>query len=396
MTANIRLSEAQTVPLNAITPHPSNARRGDVDKIAESLAAHGQYKPIVANWRDKTILAGNHTYKAAKRLKWKQIAVVWVDVDDTTATRILLADNRTSDLGSYNEPALRAILEELNGDYTGTGFTADDVANLTDILEAPFDPSPKFGRTPQDDEYRIILGPIRALIDPDMYLSWEETILGQVDNNRARAIKTLNDMLRLPQPTPPIQKDPSVLTSPPEQVKAELVPTTALRPYPGNPREGDIGAIAQSLQQLGQYRPIVARTDGTILAGNHTYQAAKALGWEHIAVTWIQCTDEEAARIVLVDNRTADHATYDTQALKQLIGSLPDWNGTGYTPTDVAELLGGGPAKPGPDTSGKTGCKIGNFSFRIEKAPLWRWAAGLQLADIAERLQLPEHTLQPE
>lgn len=162
MTSNIRLSEAETVPLNTITPHPENARRGDVDKIAESLAHHGQYKPIVCNWRDKTILAGNHTYKAAKRLKWKNIAVVWVDVDDTTAKRIILADNRTSDLGSYNEPALKAILDELEGDYSGTGFTADDVANLSDILEAPFMPS-SGGRSPKDDEYQIVLGPIRAL-----------------------------------------------------------------------------------------------------------------------------------------------------------------------------------------------------------------------------------------
>ena len=392
MTSNIRLSEAETVPLNSITPHPENARRGDVDKIAESLAHHGQYKPIVVNNRDKTILAGNHTYKAAKRLKWKNIAVVWVDVDDTTAKRIILADNRTSDLGSYNEPALKALLEELDGDFAGTGFTADDVANLSDILEAPFAPS-SGGRTPKDDEYQLVLGPIKATIDPDVYISWEEMILDSFENNKARAIKGIKEMLQIPLPPPPVMKDPSVLVSPPETVKSELVDIKILRPYPNNPREGDIGAIAQSLQELGQYRPIVARTDGTILAGNHTYQAAKALGWSEIAVNWIACTDEEAARIVLVDNRTADHATYDSTALKQLIGSLPDWNGTGYTPSDVAEILGGGSARPGPDTSGKTSCKIGNLTFRIEKALIWRWAAGLTMADVAERLQMPEQAL---
>lgn len=382
------------MPLSSISPYPENARRGDVDKIAESLAHHGQYKPIVVNSRDNTILAGNHTYKAARKLKWKNIAVVWVDADETTAKRIVLVDNRTSDLGSYNEPALKALLEELNGDYSGTGFTADDVANLSDILEAPFMPG-STGRTPKDDEYQIVLGPIRATIDPDVYIAWEEMHLQQVDGNKARAIKALKDMLRIPQPDPPVRKDPSVLTSPPETVKAELVPLKDLRPYPNNPREGDVGAIAQSLQELGQYRPIVARTDGTILAGNHTYQAARALGWEYIAVTYIQCTDEEAARIVLVDNRTADHATYDRVALQQLIGSLPDWNGTGYSPTDVAELLGGGAARPGPDTSGKTTCKIGTLTWRMEKALIYRWAGGLQLADVAERLSIPETALEP-
>jgi len=394
LTENIRLSEAQTVTLSSIKPHPANARRGDIDLIAQSLAHHGQYKPIVVNRETKQILAGNHTYKAAKKLGWKSIAVVWVDADEPTSRRIMLADNRTSDLAHYDEPVLRALLEELPN-LDGTGFTPDDLANLTDIIDSPFQMDMRPKRSPKDDEHRLVLGPLTAVIDPDAYDAWEEWLLEQVDESKPRAIKYIKfDLLGLPQPTPPVLKDPATLTSPPEQVTADLVPINDLRPYPANPRTGDIGAIAESLERLGQFRPIVARRgDNTILAGNHTWQAARALGWQYIAVTFVQCTDEEAARIVLVDNRTADHGTYDDKALKDLIASLPDWNGTAYTPTEVAEILGGGATKPGPDTTGKTTCRIGNLSWRAPRIDIHRWAAGKTMSDVAEMLHIPTQAL---
>jgi ParB-like nuclease domain len=58
------------------------------------------------------------------------------------------------------------------------------------------------------------------------------------------------------------------MAKPPEQ---RLVPTADLRPYPGNPRRGDLEAIKDSLERNGQYRPIVVnRRTMEVLAGNHT------------------------------------------------------------------------------------------------------------------------------
>jgi hypothetical protein len=50
-----------------------NVRQGDIGAISESLKAHGQYRPIVVDKRTNRILAGNHTWKAAKSLGWTQI-----------------------------------------------------------------------------------------------------------------------------------------------------------------------------------------------------------------------------------------------------------------------------------------------------------------------------------
>jgi hypothetical protein len=98
---------------------------------------------------------------------------------------------------------------------------------------------------------------------------------------------------------------------------------TAVTTHPRNIRQGDVGAICQSLAAHGQYRPIVVqRSTGHVLAGNHTLAAARSLGWSHIAATYVECDDEQALRILLVDNRANDLATYDDTALSDLLQEL--------------------------------------------------------------------------
>jgi hypothetical protein len=125
------------------------------------------------------------------------------------------------------------------------------------------------------------------------------------------------------------------------QTLAELVvPIASVRPYPRNPRRGSTRAIVESLAEHGQYRPLVVnRRTGEVLAGNHTLAAAIELGWDEIAVTYVDVDDEQAARIVLVDNRTSDLAEYDALDLAELLKSLPDLSGTGYEQPDFDALL---------------------------------------------------------
>jgi hypothetical protein len=121
------------------------------------------------------------------------------------------------------------------------------------------------------------------------------------------------------------------------------VPVETLVPFERNPRRGDIEAIADSLKAHGQYRPIVVRA-GTneVLAGNHTLAAARSLGWTEVAATFIEVTDEQAKRIVLVDNRAADRATNDERELLALLRELEDseatLSGTGFDLDDLDDL----------------------------------------------------------
>lgn len=98
---------------------------------------------------------------------------------------------------------------------------------------------------------------------------------------------------------------------------------------PGNPRIGDVDAIAASLDQFGQVKPIVIRPTGdgrfVILAGNHTTHAARSLGWTHIAAVNGENMDEaEAAAFALVDNRVADLAYTEEGLIGPMIAVISD------------------------------------------------------------------------
>jgi len=111
-----------------------------------------------------------------------------------------------------------------------------------------------------------------------------------------------------------------------------------LHPHPDNPRRGNVQEIAESLSTTGQYAPIVALPDGTVLAGSHRLAAARSLGWSEMLVTTITADEETARRILLADNRTSDLATYDDRALVDLLASLDTLTGTGFDVDDLDDL----------------------------------------------------------
>jgi DNA modification methylase len=131
--------ESLATTLDTLHLMPGNPRRGDVDAVARSLATFGQRKPIVARRSDRTVIAGNHTLAAARQLGWDEIAVVWTDDDDVTAKAYALADNRTAELGGYDDAELAALIGEVHDvDHAlldATGWTDEDLDALLAKLE---------------------------------------------------------------------------------------------------------------------------------------------------------------------------------------------------------------------------------------------------------------------
>jgi hypothetical protein len=125
--------EIVNVPVGALKPHPRNARQGDVGAIHTSIAENGFYGVIIAQRSTGYILAGNHRWRAAVAADAAEVPVCWLDVDDDRALRILLADNRTNDIASYDDAALAEMLEDIlngTGNLDGTGFSPDDLDDL--------------------------------------------------------------------------------------------------------------------------------------------------------------------------------------------------------------------------------------------------------------------------
>jgi DNA modification methylase len=120
------------VPIESVTVHPNNPRRGAVDAVAASLARFGQQKPIVVQASTGYVVAGNHIVKAARALGWSEIAANVEELDDASAVAFMLADNRTADLGGYDDALLAAILaeQEAAANLAATGYDADDVAAI--------------------------------------------------------------------------------------------------------------------------------------------------------------------------------------------------------------------------------------------------------------------------
>lgn len=150
----------------------------------------------------------------------------------------------------------------------------------------------------------------------------------------------------------------------------EFVAIESVRPHPQNPRQGDVGLVAISIAENGWFGAcLVQRTDDgdTMVAGEHRWRGLRALqdgGYTQpdgthvtyddlrlrvplpplgtvpvIARPW---TDAEALRVLLVDNRTADAATYDDAALAALLTTLAEQDallGTGFDGDDLDALL---------------------------------------------------------
>ena len=131
----------ESVRLDTLTPHPDNPRVGDVAAIVASIEANEPYGVIIVQASTNFILAGNHRWQALTDLGYEEALVALVDVDDEAAKAIVLADNRTHDLGSYDDAALARVLGEL-ADYEGTGYDETDVAALmASVSTAPSMPT---------------------------------------------------------------------------------------------------------------------------------------------------------------------------------------------------------------------------------------------------------------
>ena len=126
---------------------------------------------------------------------------------------------------------------------------------------------------------------------------------------------------------------------------AVAVPIDSIQPWPGNPRLHDTAVIQDSLRTHGQFRPVyVQLSSRRIVMGHGTVEGAQALGWTEVAVSFLDIDDDEAERILLVDNRSQDRAGYDDEALAAMVANLAGSDrgliGTGYDAADLAALLG--------------------------------------------------------
>jgi len=111
-----------------------------------------------------------------------------------------------------------------------------------------------------------------------------------------------------------------------EPLRFLAIPIDSVHPDPANARlhgEKNLATLKASLAQFGQRKPIVVQKDGMIVrAGNGTLRAAQALGWTEIAAVIVDDDNATASQYAIADNRTAELAEWDDEALASLLQGI--------------------------------------------------------------------------
>jgi len=140
--------------------------------------------------------------------------------------------------------------------------------------------------------------------------------------------------------------------------KIEQWPTAKLVPYARNSRthsDEQVGQIAASIAEFGFTNPILAGSDGVIVAGHGRLAAAQKLGLEVVPVVVLDhLTPTQRRALVIADNRIAENAGWDEAMLRVEIAALQDDEFdlalTGFDADALAELMAGDE----PENEGQT------------------------------------------
>ncbi|WP_291519440.1 site-specific DNA-methyltransferase [Acidovorax sp.] len=129
----------------------------------------------------------------------------------------------------------------------------------------------------------------------------------------------------------------------------ERWPTEKLVPYARNARthsEGQVAQIAASIVEFGFTNPILAGSDGVIVAGHGRLAAAQKLGLETVPVVVLDhLTPTQRRALIIADNRIAENAGWDDAMLRIELQSLQEdgfnLDITGFDADALAEIMAG-------------------------------------------------------
>ena len=132
--------------------------------------------------------------------------------------------------------------------------------------------------------------------------------------------------------------------------KIEQWPSDRLVPYARNARthtDSQVAQIAASIAEFGFTNPILAGSDGVIVAGHGRLAAAQKLGIETVPVVVLDhLTPTQRRALVIADNRIAENAGWDEAMLQVELAALQDDDFdltlTGFDADALADLLAGG------------------------------------------------------
>src|SRR6058998_566732 len=129
------------VPIDDLHPDPANPRKisaEELDRLTRSLREFGFVQPVIARHDDHVVIGGHQRLVAARRLGYKTVPTLFVDLSTEQSHLLNLALNRIS--GDWDEQLLARLLADLqlapNVDLALSAFEDDEIKRLLRKLEA--------------------------------------------------------------------------------------------------------------------------------------------------------------------------------------------------------------------------------------------------------------------
>lgn len=133
--------QVEQVPIEQLHPDPGNPRHisdEELEALTRSIHEFGMVDPIIVRREDKTVIAGHQRLLAARRLGYKNVPVIFLDLSLEQARLLNIALNKIS--GYFDQELLARLLSELNEvpniDLTLSGFGEDELKKLLKSLDA--------------------------------------------------------------------------------------------------------------------------------------------------------------------------------------------------------------------------------------------------------------------
>lgn len=153
--------------INVLHPYENNPRKNDsaVEAVAASIKEFGFKVPVIIE-KNGTIVAGHTRYKAAKKLRMKEIpCIVADDLSDEQIKAFRLADNKVGELAEWDFDLLSDELSGIfNIDMAEFGFDLDIPGEDKEVVEDDFDASPpekplsKYGQIYKLGRHKLMCG----------------------------------------------------------------------------------------------------------------------------------------------------------------------------------------------------------------------------------------------
>jgi DNA modification methylase len=182
------------VAVEALTPWAKNPRKNDpaVKAVADSIKRFGFGAPLLARQANGEIIAGHTRLKAAIKLGLTEVPVRYLDLTESEAHALALADNKVGELAEWDDAVLAEVLKgmaEAGDNIEGLGWSSNDIQKMItepgtedgEVMEPPAEPITKPGDLWLLGDHRLLCGDSTKAEDVERLLAGESVSLIMAD-----------------------------------------------------------------------------------------------------------------------------------------------------------------------------------------------------------------------